>query len=73
MDYANEYETYTTHELKEIARNRNIHVDHTHSRSSLIKMLQNRPPPCSGCFPIFQPNQLGHVGLYGCLSDDIEI
>ena len=25
---------------------------------------------CSGCFPIFQPNQLAHIGLYGCLGHD---
>jgi hypothetical protein len=24
---------------------------------------------CPGCYPIFQPNQLGHVGPNGCLGD----
>ena len=24
---------------------------------------------CKGCYPIFQPNQEGHIGEYGCLGD----
>lgn len=24
---------------------------------------------CPGCFPVFQFNQLGHIGKYGCLGD----
>ena len=27
---------------------------------------------CPGCHPIFQQNQLGHVGPYGCLGDYCE-
>ena len=25
---------------------------------------------CQGCFPIFQPNQLAHIGHNGCLGDE---
>jgi hypothetical protein len=25
---------------------------------------------CPGCYPVFQPNQLGHIGPNGCLGDD---
>ena len=25
---------------------------------------------CSGCYPIYQPNQEGHMGINGCLSND---
>lgn len=25
---------------------------------------------CPGCYPIFQENQLGHVGPHGCLGDE---
>jgi hypothetical protein len=24
---------------------------------------------CNGCYPIFQENQEGHIGEYGCLED----
>jgi hypothetical protein len=24
---------------------------------------------CNGCYPVFQPNQEGHIGEYGCLGD----
>ena len=25
---------------------------------------------CNGCYPIFQCNQIGHIGYHGCLEDD---
>ncbi len=25
---------------------------------------------CSGCYPIYQPNQEGHMGINGCLSNE---
>ena len=25
---------------------------------------------CPGCYPIFQENQLGHIGVYGCLGNE---
>ncbi len=28
---------------------------------------------CPGCFPIFQENQEGHIGIYGCLEIYIDI
>lgn len=27
-------------------------------------------PKCPGCYPVFQPNQLGHIGPNGCLGDE---
>ncbi len=30
---------------------------------------KNRPK-CPGCWPIFQPNQLAHIGPFGCVGDD---
>jgi len=27
---------------------------------------------CPGCFPVFQNNQLGHIGKYGCLGPDYD-
>jgi len=27
---------------------------------------------CPGCFPIFQENQLGHIGPHGCLGNEDE-
>jgi len=29
----------------------------------------DRTKRCSGCYPIFQMNQEGHMGMNGCLSD----
>jgi hypothetical protein len=29
----------------------------------------DRTKRCSGCYPIFQMNQEGHMGINGCLSD----
>jgi len=26
---------------------------------------------CPGCYPYFQANQLGHIGKYGCLGDEL--
>ena len=28
-------------------------------------------PKCPGCYPIFQLNQLGHIGPNGCLGDEL--
>jgi hypothetical protein len=30
---------------------------------------QDNGKKCSGCYPIFQMNQEGHMGINGCLSD----
>jgi len=28
---------------------------------------------CKGCYPIFQPNQEGHIGEYGCLGNNYDL
>jgi hypothetical protein len=41
--------------------------------SSLISEIKETiKNTCPGCYPIFQQNQLGHVGLNGCLGDYYE-
>ena len=34
------------------------------------KRLKIEKPKCPGCYPVYQPNQLGHIGPYGCLGDE---
>jgi len=34
------------------------------------KRIKIEIPKCPGCYPVFQPNQLGHIGPDGCLGDE---
>ena len=34
------------------------------------KKKKSKKMKCPGCYPIFQENQLGHIGPYGCLGDE---
>jgi hypothetical protein len=36
----------------------------------IIKKRKIKKSKCPGCYPIFQENQLGHIGLNGCLGDE---
>ena len=39
----------------------------------IIKMndsKRRRLPKCNGCYPVFQCNQIGHIGYHGCLEDN---
>jgi hypothetical protein len=36
------------------------------SISEIKSIIKNT---CTGCYPIFQQNQLGHIGPGGCLGD----
>lgn len=46
----------------------NEHISFNKYKKNKKNMKKNK---CPGCYPIFQPNQLAHVGLYGCLGDDL--
>jgi hypothetical protein len=37
--------------------------------SSLMSNKRLKLSKCKGCYPIFQPNQEGHIGENGCLED----
>jgi len=41
-----------------------INSEEVHDRSK-----RKRENMCPGCEPIFQPNQLAHIGSNGCLGD----
>jgi hypothetical protein len=36
----------------------------------IIKKRKLKKSKCPGCYPIYQPNQLGHIGQNGCLGDE---
>ena len=39
----------------------------------IIQFIDNKRrklPKCSGCYPIFQCNQFGHMGFHGCLEEE---
>ena len=40
-------------------------------QSNLEKKEENPKKLCRGCHPYFQENQLGHIGKYGCLGDEL--
>lgn len=54
-------------------------ISNSFENSNRIKTSQEESPSkikynkinrkCPGCYPIFQPNQLGHVGPDGCLGN----
>ena len=56
-------------------KNRETEIKHTYKMSDFIHDLETKRliiSPCCGCYPIFQPNQIAHIG--GCmneLDDDI--
>jgi hypothetical protein len=39
------------------------------SHEYIVHKYKNNSNHCSGCYPIFQPNQMAHVGPNGCLGD----
>jgi gamma-glutamylcyclotransferase (GGCT)/AIG2-like uncharacterized protein YtfP len=41
-----------------------------YSNEPAKKRVKIEIPKCPGCYPVFQPNQLGHIGPNGCLGDD---
>ena len=49
-----------------------IKFDNTDFIAYIIDKIKRRKVQiirCPGCYPIYQNNQLGHVGPYGCLGD----
>tara|TARA_A100001035_G_C27785614_1_gene504183 strand:+ start:1463 stop:1975 length:513 start_codon:yes stop_codon:yes gene_type:complete len=52
-----------------------LHIYYPNKHTSFNKYKKNKKKykknKCPGCYPIFQPNQLAHIGPYGCLGDDI--
>lgn len=36
------------------------------------KIKKNDQIECPGCYPVFQPNQIAHTGINGCLKCDYE-
>ena len=55
-------------------KNRETEIKHTYKISDFVHDLETKRliiSPCYGCYPIFQPNQIGHIG--GCMNelDDI--
>jgi hypothetical protein len=36
------------------------------------KFKKNDQIECPGCYPVYQFNQIGHTGIYGCLKSDYE-
>jgi len=42
------------------------------SESPLMPNKKIKLNKCKGCYPIFQPNQEGHIGEYGCLGENYD-
>ena len=53
--------------LKQLAKQRES-VKSTNEPAK--KRVKIEIPKCPGCYPVFQENQLGHIGPDGCLGDD---
>ncbi len=50
-----------------------LHIYYPNNHVSYIKYKKHKKnkKKCPGCHPIFQPNQLAHVGPNGCLGDEL--
>ena len=50
-----------------------LHIYYPNNHVSYIKYKKHKKSKkkCPGCHPIFQPNQLAHVGPNGCLGDEL--
>ena len=47
-----------------------ININSPSQDDRIIKKRKIEKSKCPGCYPIFQENQLGHIGPNGCLGDD---
>ena len=46
-----------------------VSIDKLSDESSFMPNKKIKLNRCKGCYPVFQPNQEGHIGEYGCLED----
>jgi len=54
-------------------KEREENISKLHNTDYIIKIIHSKRrklPKCNGCYPVFQCNQLGHMGYNGCLEDD---